>query len=271
MIFAYFKSNRFYKAILIGFISLIIFASQSRTFYTFSNAQSFTYWNILGITYVIPNKYYGIFPPIYSDYIEDSIFTFYIFENIKDKILVEPSYNMDLENKFKFKMSNKNHSFILITEEELNHYRNNSNLKHIQIHFIKYDKGYEKADFCKIYKIDENGIKTEDYSQNYFSYYNYILNLPIMLFCFLFSIIIIYSIMYLKNYNLQEYSNNMFKIIVLDVIEFFLVNLIIWHIIILSIPYLGIIIVPFLFILGILFQFFRGKDFTQNYFRNKIK
>ena len=271
MIFAYFKSNRFYKAILIGFISLILFAFQSRTFYTFSNGQSFTYWNILGITYVIPNKYYGIFPPIYTDYIEDSIFTFYIFENIKDKILVEPSYNMDLENKFKFKMSNKNHSFILITEEELNHYRNNSNLKHIQIHFIKYDTGYEKADFCKIYKIDENGIKTEDYSQNYFSYYNYILNLPIMLFCFLFSIIIIYSIMYLKNYNLQEYSNNMFKIIVLDVIEFFLVNLIIWHIIILSIPYLGIIIVPFLFILGILFQFFRGKDFTQNYFRNKIK
>ena len=81
MIFAYFKSNRFYKIILIGFISLILFVSQSRTFYTFSNGQSFTYWNILDNTYIIPNKYYGIFPPIYSDYIKDSIFVFYIFAN----------------------------------------------------------------------------------------------------------------------------------------------------------------------------------------------
>jgi hypothetical protein len=265
----YYKTNRFYKIILIGFMSLILFASQSRTFYTFLNGQSFTYWNILNNTYIIPNKYYGIFPPLYSDYIKDSIFAFYIFENAKDKILVNPSHNMDLENKFKFNMSNKNHSFILMTKEEVNYYRNNSNLEHIQIHFTKYDIGYEKADFCKIYKIDKNGIKIEDYNQNYFSFYNYVLNLPILLFCFLFCITIIYSIMYLKNYNLQEYSNNVLKIILLDTIEFFLVNLIIWHIIILVIPYLGLIIVPFLFILGILFQSFKGKKFAQDYFRNK--
>lgn len=261
----YYKSNRFYKIILIGFMSLILFASQSRTFYTFSNGQSFTYWNILSNTYIIPNKYYGIFPPIYSDYIKNSIFTFYIFENIKNKILIYPN----LENKFN--MSNKNHSFILMTEEEVNYYKNNSNLEHIQIHFLRYYTKYEKDNFCTIHKIDKNGIKSRDYSQDYFSYYNYILNLPILLFCFLFFIAIIYSIMYLKNYKLQGYSNNVIEIIILDTVEFFLVNLIIWHIIILSIPYLGIIIVPFLFILGILFQFFRGKDFTQNYFRNKIK
>ncbi len=53
MIFAYFKSNRFYKTILIGFISLILFTSQSRIFYTFSNGQSFTYWNILNNTYIM--------------------------------------------------------------------------------------------------------------------------------------------------------------------------------------------------------------------------
>ena len=49
--------RRFYKTILIGFISLILFASQSRTFYTFSNGQSFTYWNILNNTYITPSYF----------------------------------------------------------------------------------------------------------------------------------------------------------------------------------------------------------------------
>lgn len=38
--------RRFLKTIIIGFIASMFFYLEARTFYTFSNGKSFTYWNI---------------------------------------------------------------------------------------------------------------------------------------------------------------------------------------------------------------------------------
>jgi len=62
--------KRFSQTILIGLISIILFLPQMRIFYTSPNGTSFTFWKFYGKTYVMPYKYYGLFPSLFGDYIK---------------------------------------------------------------------------------------------------------------------------------------------------------------------------------------------------------
>lgn len=57
----------------------------------------------------IPDKYYGLTPPLFSDYVRGSSFLLQNF-NIQDKTMVSPN-DPKLDNNFQFYISNKNNSF----------------------------------------------------------------------------------------------------------------------------------------------------------------
>jgi len=257
----YRSSIRFYKAVLIGIFSMILFMSQNRIFYTSPNGTSFTFWEIYNHTYVIPYKYYGLFPPLFSDYIKpftsdqyfDTIFDFYI--DIKDKIILVPNSSSTLKKKL-LEVNNKNNSFIIMTEEEIKEYINNhpgleyiflSNTNFITKHeYDKYMSGYQKksnGQTIQLYKLD----------YNLFNNYNLIF---ILLFCFLFVTTIIYTVMYLRNYDLQSYSNNLFKAILMDGIEFFLAN-VIFYCVTLVVSFMAILFLGFLLFSSFKFDIFQ--------------
>jgi len=259
--------SRFTKNILIGLILLTFYTPLCKIFYNFQDKTLITYWSILGNTYIIPNKYYSIVPPIFSDYIEilydsdfeSSMFNLYIGV-IENKIVVVPNHHRNTKPEdFAFSISNKNSSFILMTQEEFKNYiDNNSISKYIAVEFNKFTPTNRTFYFDSVYKIDSKG-KSKIYAIGLFNYEQFILNIPMLLFCCLFVVTMINSIMYLRKYDLQSYSNNLSKAILLDTIEFSIVNLILWSMIVICYDYLPfffdpilitIVVVSFTFIIG---------------------
>jgi len=252
--FFYNYPKRFSQTILIGLISIILFVPQMRIFYTSPNGTSFTFWKFYGKTYVIPYKYYGLFPPLFSDYIKsftsdqsfDIIFDFYI--DIKDKIILVLNSSSKSKKKL-FEINNKNNSFIIMTEEEIKEYINNHpKLEYINLYNTNFGTKYERDNYMSGYQKKSNGESVQLYRLDYFSSYNHFLNFLILLFCFLFVTAIIYTIMYLRNYDVRSYSKNLYKAILIDSIEFFLTNLVVYHV-------LAIFIMTFFPALALLFLF----------------
>lgn len=239
--------RRFFKTIIIGFIAITFSISEYRTFYTFSNGKSFTYWNILGITYVIPDKYYGLTPPLFSDYVSGSSFFLLQNFNIQDKIMVSPN-NPNLDNNFQFYISNKNNSFSLITEEKFEYYKREiDNYSYNKIYNRIYNKNNTSLDISSKNECNQpNSVeyyKINEPSNNILSYYyknvnhnnpdcriytymqdNIFIKFSLFFICIFLVILVIYSIMYLGKYSLDSYCNKIHKVLIIDTIEFLIVN-----------------------------------------------
>lgn len=231
------------KAILIGLISLIIFNIESRTFYSFPNQKNFTYWNSFGQTYIIKGMYFGIIPPNImlplSDFILGSPFSLLVDSN---NIIVGLDDNSDV------KINNKNNTFKRVTNQELKNYKFNQ-----ESFWIDSFKN-EGENLFLIYKYkSENWIR--DYNQNFFTFHNIYMNIPILLFCL--TIIILLNIIFQKNYCLEYHSINVIKIIFIEIAELIIINFIFWYILLI---YLNIVI-PIIWILIIfcIFKLFINK------------
>jgi|GEM_PF-2682272 len=276
--------NRLTKNIVISLILLTLYTPLCKIFYNFQDKTLITYWSILGNTYIIPNKYYSIVPPFFSDYIKilyDSDFESTLFNLcigvIENKIVVVPNHHRNTKPEdFAFSISNKNGSFILMTKEEFKNYiDDNSILKYIAIKFNKFTPTNRTFYFDSVYKIDNNK-ESKIYAIGLFNYDQFILNIPILLFCCLLIVTIVNSIMYLRNYDLQSYSDNLFKAVLLDSIEFSIVNLILWSMIVICYDYLPfffdpilitIVVVSFTFIIG--YSIGKANNSYTKYFKVK--
>lgn len=206
---------RFLKALLIGLIALVIFSIESRTFYIFPNQQNFTYWNSFGQTYIIKGMYFGIIPPNImlplSDSILGSPFSLLIDSN---NIIVA------LDDNSGVKINNKNNIFNRMTNQELKNYKFNQ-----ESFWIDSFKN-EGENLFLIYKYKSENWK-RDYSQNFFTFFNIYMNIPILLFCFIS--VIFLNIIFQKNYYLECCSGNIIKIIFIDILELIFINLIFWY------------------------------------------